>query len=265
MQPITHQSPLEPAFFSADMNNLQNATSRLQAIPVLGPLVVSPIKAFISICQLVAALATKIIFSTATLFTDNNFCKKANLAANHHIATGLSHFTYSALNVLSLGIFGYYAKHSSATLNLQKQLDPRATLLRRAQNNELNRNSNNANMNEFDRVSDADAEEVLWQNPIHANRIHSSFSNSNNTYHTYGPANDSDNEKEEEVVIRQTLIPLRRKISPEERVSNESLEDLLLDRREGITPSPYHRSNRHNRLSSPVSPLMTAALEIHEE
>ena len=232
MESIIHQSSSEPAFLSAGMNKMQDKASRLQAIPVLGPLVGSPIKAFISTCQLVAALATKIIFGTATLFTDNRFCKKANLAANHHLGAGVFHLLYSAVNVLSLGIVGYQAVKISNSIAKLQNLQQSNQRLRTALD--------------------------LLQQTLNI----SSRSVLSNTYND-GSANDSDNEEEVVGVLNHTSSSTR-KISPEARVSNESLEDVLLDRREGILRSSYHRSNSRNSLS-PVSPLMMDSLEFHEE
>ena len=100
------------------MSGLQNGSSQLQAIPILGPLVGSPLKAVISIAQLITALALK-CFSAMCLFNNNNQYfttryQEMSFKANEQIKEGSYHLLYSAVNILSLGVTSYYTESASA-------------------------------------------------------------------------------------------------------------------------------------------------------
>ncbi len=100
------------------MRDLQKSSSQMQAIPVLGPLVGSPLKAVISIAQLTTALALK-CFSTMCLFNNRSpyFAtryQEMSFKANDQIKEASCHLLYSAVNILSLGIASYYIENAAA-------------------------------------------------------------------------------------------------------------------------------------------------------
>lgn len=94
------------------MHRIQSGLSRFQAVPIIGPVVGSPIKALVSTAQLVIAVAGKIIFGGLSCCTNNTFVKETSIAASRHFSMGLGSLCYSVINVLSLGIIGYcYESH----------------------------------------------------------------------------------------------------------------------------------------------------------
>ena len=88
--------------------SVQRSLSTGQAIPVVGPLVVSPIKAVFSVAQLIAGIAGSILFGTLAIVS--NFTRPLDEIAFkslQHAGLGLIGLMYSVSNMLSLGIVAY--------------------------------------------------------------------------------------------------------------------------------------------------------------
>jgi hypothetical protein len=97
------------------MGFLHEHLSKAQAVPFIGPVLISPIKATIGIIQIVAGIACSIFF----LFYAACSCTKRRLTHSvtslHHAKQGVTSFFYSLANILSAGYLAYrreeIAKH----------------------------------------------------------------------------------------------------------------------------------------------------------
>lgn len=89
------------------MLNVQRYLSRAQATPVIGPLLVSPVKAVVSTAQLIAGLVATIFLGTLSMLTFNDFLAAKTLQALGHAGLGFTGLAYSVSNFISLGIVGY--------------------------------------------------------------------------------------------------------------------------------------------------------------
>lgn len=89
------------------MNSVQNGLLRAQAVPVVGPFVVSPVKLSISLVQMIMGLVGTIFFGMLTfVFCCSNCCALKAKASFNHIQMGGKGFMHSLLNILSLGCLG---------------------------------------------------------------------------------------------------------------------------------------------------------------
>lgn len=86
---------------------IQRSLSKLQAIPVIGSTLVSPVKAVVSLAETVAGIAGAIIFGTLAVVTSSPYCAEKCIKSVAHIGLGLLGFMYSVSNFISLGIVGY--------------------------------------------------------------------------------------------------------------------------------------------------------------
>lgn len=94
-------------------NALQTNLSRLQAIPVVGPVVFSPAKAVLSTAQMVAGLAVGILFGAAAttcgILGLHPFAAGAGIISLHGFASSISGFGslfYACANIATLGVLG---------------------------------------------------------------------------------------------------------------------------------------------------------------
>lgn len=107
------------------MWDIQRYLSKGQAIPLLGPALVSPLKAVVSLVELVVGFIFAVIFAILTALTlcltnkdlSNGLGKNAFTAATHS-ALGLVSFGYAVANMLSLGILGYILENPCDSKNL---------------------------------------------------------------------------------------------------------------------------------------------------
>lgn len=96
---------------TSTIKNIQNDLSFYQAIPLVGPVIVSPIKALASTVQIVVSFVTAMIFGTVALFAEliNNSNKRFSQDMNKSLNVtfdGIKHLLYAKINMLTLGIFG---------------------------------------------------------------------------------------------------------------------------------------------------------------
>ncbi len=90
---------------------IQRSLSRLQAIPVLGSTLVSPIKAVVSLAETVAGIAGAILFGTIAVITDDKDSVGRCVESLGHIGLGLLGFMYSVSNFFTLGAVGYTVEY----------------------------------------------------------------------------------------------------------------------------------------------------------
>lgn len=82
--------------------------STAQAVPVLGPVFVSPCKAVVSLAQAITGFAVGVIFASLTVVTfGSDWCAGKTFQALGHVGMGVMAFGYSLINILTLGIAGY--------------------------------------------------------------------------------------------------------------------------------------------------------------
>ncbi|MBA3603676.1 MAG: hypothetical protein H0W50_08560 [Parachlamydiaceae bacterium] len=91
---------------------IQQYLSQSQAIPVIGPLLVSPLKAVISAVQFVAGSALALISATFGSFFRSPSTMKFAATSGLHAGLGLLSLCYSLANIVSLGILGFYLEHT---------------------------------------------------------------------------------------------------------------------------------------------------------
>lgn len=94
-------------------SNCQEFLCWSQAIPAIGPVIVSPIKAIVSLAQIVVGVAvtvfSRIIAGFAGLAKNHsvqNRYKKYSEDSLKFTLTGSKHLLYAALNIITLGCFG---------------------------------------------------------------------------------------------------------------------------------------------------------------
>jgi len=99
---------------AGQMLEVQRQLSKAQAFPVAGPIIASPVKAVISLAEIVGGLASTIIFGVlATLFlmvfaeTPCGFCVEMACDSLAHLGLGILSFGYSVANMCTLGLVGY--------------------------------------------------------------------------------------------------------------------------------------------------------------
>ena len=96
--------------FSQDM---QNILSMGQAIPVVGPICVSPVKAIASVGQTIVAIAASILFGSLALLTNNKTLDHIYIRSQKNVNSGICHLAYSIINMLTLGIVGFKKEFAS--------------------------------------------------------------------------------------------------------------------------------------------------------
>lgn len=101
-----------------DMMSIQRDLSQSQSIPVVGPICISPIKAVVSIAQIIAGLAGTILFGPIAYFTHNNELALLSVHSFLYLGTGIIGLLYSVTNMLTLGILG---------LSIERKMEDRRT------------------------------------------------------------------------------------------------------------------------------------------
>lgn len=105
------------------MNEIQRSLSILQAVPLAGPICVSPIKAGVSLAQIVAGVAVTVFSLALSPFFSKDFgCGKAAGDGLMMMGSGVVSFSYSIVNMLSLGIIGIVAELFIALQNRDRDL-----------------------------------------------------------------------------------------------------------------------------------------------
>jgi hypothetical protein len=89
------------------MAEAQRDLSRSQAIPLVGPLFISPIKAVVSVAQTIAAVAVIIFVGMLAIIFENKKAIEVTLIAMAHASLGQLSFCYSIANMWTLGLVGY--------------------------------------------------------------------------------------------------------------------------------------------------------------
>jgi hypothetical protein len=90
------------------MFHLQRSLSEAQAIPVFGPIIVSPVKAVVSLAQMIMGLASFILLGSATLVFQKKCLLDKSITALGQVGLGLIGITYSLSNIITLGYAGYF-------------------------------------------------------------------------------------------------------------------------------------------------------------
>jgi len=91
------------------MLSFQSALSTAQAVPVLGPVFVSPCKAVVSLAQIIAGFAGGVIFGALTVVSfGSDWCAGKTFQSIGHVSMGFLALGYSFMNILTLGIAGYH-------------------------------------------------------------------------------------------------------------------------------------------------------------
>lgn len=85
----------------------QRCLSRAQAIPAVGFLLVSPVKALVSLVQLIVGIAGSILFGVLLAITLNPCIFRITMTSLGYSAMGLFDFLYSVSNFVSFGLVAY--------------------------------------------------------------------------------------------------------------------------------------------------------------
>ncbi len=94
----------------ADMSLLpamQAVLSRAQAVPIVGPLLVSPVKAVASVLQIAIGIFSAISLGLSAALTGLRNLDKRTVQALSYASLGYLSFCYAAINMNTLGIFGF--------------------------------------------------------------------------------------------------------------------------------------------------------------
>ena len=89
------------------MFHIQRRLSFAQAIPIVGPLIFSPMKAMVSTAQIIAGIAGSIIFSLGFCLTESPASREGLKNSGIHVMMRLTSLSYSAVNFFSYGIIGF--------------------------------------------------------------------------------------------------------------------------------------------------------------
>lgn len=89
------------------MYNVQRTLSGAQATPIVGPLFVSPVKAVVSIAQIIGGLVFGILFAPLSFVFNSEWLAGKSLACGGHLGLGFFSLGYSLTNIVSLGFVGY--------------------------------------------------------------------------------------------------------------------------------------------------------------
>lgn len=100
------------------IDQTQRALSVLQAVPVIGPLVFSPVKMGFSLAEMISGLAIGIIFGIGATISDAIGAKSVSrglgsiaLTGFRHSITGFGSLFYASSNLATLGIVGAFCEH----------------------------------------------------------------------------------------------------------------------------------------------------------
>ncbi len=94
------------------LTSIQCFLSESQAIPLIGPLFVSPFKAALSLIQIIAGVAFALISATFGSLFGSPAAMKFAATSKLHVGLGILSLCYSLVNMLSLGILGFYLQHT---------------------------------------------------------------------------------------------------------------------------------------------------------
>lgn len=90
------------------IDNTQRTFSIRQTIPVIGPILFSPIKALTSLVEIIMGIALSVIFLVAgILCCCSCYLYGKSIECITHTVTGTASLIYSLANILTLGILGY--------------------------------------------------------------------------------------------------------------------------------------------------------------
>lgn len=100
------------------IKNMQEKLDELQAIPIIGPVIFSPVKAVVSIAGIINGLALGIFYGVATVInrmTDRSYfnfvyygLKRDAEKGFSSAVEGVGNLLYSAVNICSIGIVGAF-------------------------------------------------------------------------------------------------------------------------------------------------------------
>ncbi len=91
--------------------NVQKKLSQMQITPVVGPLLVSPIKAAFSLVQFISALAATIFFGSLAILTLNAPLSIYAFRAVGHQGLAITGFAYAIVNLCTFGLIGHKLEH----------------------------------------------------------------------------------------------------------------------------------------------------------
>lgn len=118
----------------SDINLLQRNLSVAQAFPVVGPIVVSPTKAIVSLAQVITGFSKAVFFGTGVVISFTFrlekalvHCLKQSGNGFLEIFNGTCSLSYSLANICTLGMTGFFCETFWYSLHLD--LRGRATLL----------------------------------------------------------------------------------------------------------------------------------------
>lgn len=97
------------------MWDVQREMSRAQTISVIGPLFVSPVKAMVSVAQIVGGLAMTILLGSAAVITRDYWFVLKSVESMAHVAEGAFGFSYAMINLCTFGVAGALTEFPTAS------------------------------------------------------------------------------------------------------------------------------------------------------
>ncbi len=86
------------------VESFQSQLTKSQAIPVVGFLIVSPIKAFLSLVEIVVSIAVAILLGAAAVLSFDNDLVKMTCKILTYTGSGFYNFAISIANIVTLGL-----------------------------------------------------------------------------------------------------------------------------------------------------------------
>lgn len=92
------------------MYDAQRRLSFAQSVPIVGPLIFSPVKAIVSTAQIIAGLASAIFWGIGFCLTEDYFISSRLQEATIHVGMGCGSLAYSFVNFVTYGLVGFTAE-----------------------------------------------------------------------------------------------------------------------------------------------------------
>ncbi len=97
----------------SNVTNVQRQLSVAQSYPIVGPLIVSPCKALVSLAQIIGGFISGIFLGIAAVFAcGNQWTLERFVESFGHVSLGSLSLGYSIANILTLGIIGWQIENA---------------------------------------------------------------------------------------------------------------------------------------------------------
>ena len=99
------------------LTNVHRFLDKAQAVPLVGPVLASPVKTIVSIAQIVIAIAATVFLRVLLSFRQNRTLIQLSLKQSFQILQGIEGLISSTINMITLGYAGYKNEHRLESLS----------------------------------------------------------------------------------------------------------------------------------------------------